>query len=131
MAGQISYTSNHSVQSSAGNPLGASYVLVGSAQQTINANLAAGGSGVLQANSWGGPGTASGNLVALFLLSNQPMTVRTNSPSSPQDVINLSAGVQFAWDAQCGYPYPFAGPVTALYLSNTNACTFRGLILTY
>jgi hypothetical protein len=131
MAGQISYTVNNSIQTSSGAPLGASHLLVGSALQTINANLAAAGSGVLQAASWNPPGTATGDLVALFLLSNQPMTVLTNSASTPQDTINLLAGVAFAWDAQCGLVYPFAGAVTALYLTNTNACTFRGLVLTY
>lgn len=131
MAGQITYTVNDSVQTSAGNPLSASHLLVGSVLQTINENLAAGGSGVLQANSWTPPGTAAGNLVAIFLLSNQPMVIHTNNQATPQDVVNLSAGIAFLWDAQNGFPYPFAGAVTALYLTNTNAANFRGLILTY
>jgi hypothetical protein len=233
MAGQITYTINDSVVSSAGNPLSASRILVGSVLQTVNENLAAGGSLVLQSNSWTAPGTSAGNLAALFLLSTQPMAIQTNGngtigvqtitiggaptggtfslayqgqvtapiawnaaasavqtalralstigalvtctggalpgtavtctfsgsiilatvplitsniagltggtptiaiangSGTPQDVVQLSAGIDLSWDSECGYACPFLGAVTQMYLTNANACNFRGLILTY
>jgi len=234
MAGQITYTVNDGVQSSSGNPLSASRILVGSVLQSINENLAAGGAVVLQSNSWTAPGTSTGNLVAVYLLSTQPMTIQTNgagtigvqtitiggtptggtfalgyegqitSPiaynasaatvqaalralstiggtnvtctggalpgtavtctfsgalvlatvplltsniagltggtptiaianaaGTPQDVIQLSANIDVSWDSASVAECPFLGAVTALYLTNTNACNFRGMILTY
>jgi hypothetical protein len=234
MAGQISYTVNESAVATGGNPISASRLLVGSVLQTINENLAAGGAVVPQANAWTAPGNVTGNLVALFFLSTQPMTMQTNgagtigvqtitiggtptggtftlgyqgqvtvpiaynasaanvqtalvalstigagnvvctggslpgtavtctfqpaltgatiplltsniagltggSPTitianasgTPQDVIQLAANIDLSWDVNCGKPCPFLGAVTELYLTNTNACNFRGMILTY
>jgi hypothetical protein len=233
MAGQITYTINESVQSN-GSVLSASRIVVGSVLQTWNENLASGGSVVLQANSFGAPGTSTGDLCAIYMLSNQPITIQTNgagtigvqtitiggtptggtftlgyqgqvtapiafnataatvqaalralstiggtnvtctggalpgaaitctfsgplvlatvplitanisgltggtptitianASGTPQDVIQLSAGNDLSWDSENGYPSPFLGAVTEMFVTNTNACNFRGMILTF
>jgi hypothetical protein len=234
MAGLITYTVNDSVLDSTGSPLSASHILVGSVVQTINENLAAGGSLVLQSNSWNAPGNASGDLVGFFFVSTQPITIQTNgngaigvqtitiggtptggtfalgyqgqittpiaynasaatvqaalralstiggtnvtctggplpgtaitctfsgslvnatvplmtsniggltggtptiaianASGTPQDVIQLSANIDLSWDSAQGMVCPFLGAVTSMYLTNANACNFRGKIVTY
>ena len=78
MSGQISYTINPSVYASGSSPLAGSYLQVGSVLQTINETIAAAGSVAPQANSFGAPGSSSGDLVAIFLISSQPITIQTN-----------------------------------------------------
>ena len=117
MAGQITYTVNESVVSSNGNPLSSSRILVGSVLQTWNENLAAGGSLALQSNSWTAPGTSSGNLVAVYMLSSQPLTIQTNGAGTigVQD-ITLTGGATGGTLALC-----YGGAVTAPLAYNASA----------
>lgn len=74
------------------------------------------------------PGNASNLLVSLaldvsqlqmvLLSSTVPLTIETNSSGSPQETITLLADVPFLWVAGSGMAAPFAGDVTALYVTN-------------
>lgn len=128
----ITYTISRGISSSqTSGSLSGSYIAVGSAEQNIDTTLAAGGSNVAQACSFGAPGTASGDLVAIELLASAPLTIKTNSPTTPQDTIVLAAGVPLQWDSQSGLACPFAGAVTGLYITNTNAARLQVKVLTY
>jgi hypothetical protein len=66
------------------------------------------------------------------LTGGTPTIAIANAAAAPQDVLVLSANIPFLWSISPGYfPYPFAGAVTALYVTNTNACSLQGRILTY
>lgn len=61
-----------------------------------------------------------------------PAVVVANASGTPQDVIQIGANLPFLWSISPGYfPYPFGGAVTALYVTNSQACTLSGRILTY
>jgi len=64
------------------------------------------------------------------LVGGSPAITIANATNTPQDVLQLAANIPFNWDSQSGLVYPFQGPVTALYLSNTNYSLLRGSILT-
>lgn len=71
------------------------------------------------------------NLQAIALKSDQPLTIKTNNNSTPQDTINLVAGALFRWSKSEGYfPTPFAGNVTTAFITCTPAAHLQGLILT-
>jgi hypothetical protein len=78
MSGQISYSINPSVYASGSQPLSGTYLQVGSVLQQINETIAAAGAVAPQANSFSAPGSSSGDLIAIFLLSSQPLTIQTN-----------------------------------------------------
>lgn len=70
------------------------------------------------------------NLMSIFLLSDQNMTLETNSGGSPSNTFSLVANVPFVWQYQSGVTNPFSADVTAFYVTNTTALTFKGRILT-
>lgn len=72
-------------------------------------------------------------LQAIWLVSSQPLTIATNSQSTPGQTINLRAGIPYKWSASTGYfTNPITTNVTAFYLSTTGgpAATLKGYILT-
>lgn len=128
----ITYTITRGVSNPAGSgALSGSYIAVGSAEQSIDQTFAAATTDQAQAASFGAPGTASGDLVAVELLATGPMTIKTNSSSAPRETITLAAGVPLQWDAQSGLACPFAGAVTGLFVTCTNAARLQARILTY
>lgn len=70
-------------------------------------------------------------LQAIFLLSNQNLTIKTNSSSSPAQTINLLAGIPYRWSLSAGYfANPITAAVTAFYLTTPGAAaTLRGYVL--
>jgi len=64
-------------------------------------------------------------LKVIIMVSSTAMTVKTNSSGAPQETIALAAGVPFVYVPGAGLDSPFAGDVTALYLTNTGAATFN------
>ncbi len=60
------------------------------------------------------------NLKALVLYCDQNVTVKTNSTSSPQETITMTALKEIVWttDGAAGGTIPFAGNVTKFYISN-------------
>lgn len=69
------------------------------------------------------------NLKSIFILSDQNCTVKTNSSGAPQETITLVAGIPFVWQYQSGVAVPFAGDVTAWYVTNTLALNLKARIL--
>jgi hypothetical protein len=55
------------------------------------------------------------NLQDIYILSDQDMTLKTNSTGSPQETLTIKANKPFAWNINSGVPVPFAGNVTAVY----------------
>ena len=60
------------------------------------------------------------NLKSLVLFSDQAVTLKTNSTSSPQDTIAMQASKEIVWttDGAAGGAIPFAGNITKFYVSN-------------
>jgi hypothetical protein len=58
------------------------------------------------------------NLRAMCLVCDQHVVIRTNSIGSPQETISLVAGKPLTWDTDESRAVPFAGNITALYLTN-------------
>lgn len=121
MAGNINYTINPSIYASGASPLSASYLQVGSITQQINETLAAGGSVVPQANSFGAPGNSSGDLLAIFLLASQPITIQTNG-SGTVGIQNITlSGSPTGGTLVLG----FQGQITAPIAYNASAATIQ------
>ena len=59
----------------------------------------------------------SSTLQSFVLSSDQPVTIETNSPSSPQEVFLLLANEPFVWLAGDGSS-PIAGDVDSIFVSN-------------
>lgn len=71
-------------------------------------------------------------LKSIWLLSDQVITIKTNSSSVPDDTIILAAGVPLEWNT--GYTHtvggvtpwpacPFTAPVTKIYVANSSGTT--------
>jgi hypothetical protein len=56
-------------------------------------------------------------LQGVYILSDQNLTLKTNSTGSPQDTITITANEPFEWNNTSGIAAPFAGSVTALYVT--------------
>lgn len=57
-------------------------------------------------------------LLSVCLYSDQAVTIKTNSTSSPEETITLAAKQQIAWNNLSTGACPFSGDITALYISN-------------
>jgi hypothetical protein len=57
-------------------------------------------------------------LVLLYLVSDQDLTLKTNSASAPTDTLQLTAGEPLLWRARGGVPLPLKQDVTEFYATN-------------
>jgi len=130
MATNIYFTLTKGVTSSQGTqPLSGSYAVAGNNAQAPDQVLGA-GTDQLYSVSFGAAGSAAGDLQAIEIYSNQNLTIKTNSASTPQDTIAVTANVPILWDIQSIHPCPFAGAVTAMYVTNTVTARLQMRILT-
>jgi hypothetical protein len=60
---------------------------------------------------------------SMLIYCDQSATIKTNSATSPQDTISLSAGVPVIWNTSSGATEPISGNVTSLYVTNSNSVT--------
>lgn len=60
-------------------------------------------------------------LKSLWISSDQDITIKTNSSSVPQETIALKANQPITWVDGDVQAKPFAGDVTAIYVSNAGA----------
>lgn len=98
---------------------------VGSAEMLIDTYFAGGSVNEPQSVTF----TTAG-LKAFVLLSDQNMTIRTNSPGSPADTLDLVAGIPMVWQASGGYfRNPFTTNVTAFFISCAVAARLKGKLL--
>jgi hypothetical protein len=58
---------------------------------------------------------------SVYILSDQNMTLKTNSSGSPAETISLVANVPLTWYTNCYYTNLLATDITALYLTNASA----------
>jgi hypothetical protein len=61
---------------------------------------------------------AVAQLAAVYILSDQDVTLETNSASVPDDTIALKADTAVEWTADGGNACPITVDVTGIYLSN-------------
>lgn len=60
-------------------------------------------------------------LKSLYILSDQDMTLETNSGSTPDDTIALKANKPVVWESSSGYfSNPLTADVTALFFTNAS-----------
>jgi hypothetical protein len=57
----------------------------------------------------------------LLFLCDQPVTLKTNSSSSPINTFVLVAGVPFYWTVTSGVTNPITTTVTSIYVVNSNS----------
>lgn len=72
-------------------------------------------------------------IVDLFLVSDQQLTIKTNSINSPGQTITLKASRPLIWNSEDGYfSCPISNNLTTLYVTNntTVAATLRAYLLT-
>jgi hypothetical protein len=122
----INYAFNVGISGTDGTRESGSFTETGTTSINIATNLPASSTNVLVAAAW-----TVANTQAIFLLSTQNLTIKTNSPSSPANTINLIANVPLIWDASAGYySNPFTTNVTAFYCTCSAAALLQGAILT-
>jgi hypothetical protein len=61
------------------------------------------------------------NIKDMVLMSTQPLTVKTNSSSAPQETITLAANKQLVWTVDHPEAKFFAGNITKFFVTNTSA----------
>jgi hypothetical protein len=65
------------------------------------------------------------NLQSMVLTCDKAVTVKTNSTSSPQETISLTAGQAIIWAHDHTESAPFAGNVTKFYVTNAGSADAR------
>jgi hypothetical protein len=71
------------------------------------------------------------NLQAMFLVSNQPVSIKVNSTGSPFSTIALKANVPFTWSKTASYySNPLNVAVTHFYVTTTAAAIIKAKFLT-
>lgn len=61
------------------------------------------------------------SLQSIYIVSDQNISILTNSSTEPQETLTIKASVAFSWNISSGIPVPFAGNVTAFYFTNATA----------
>ncbi len=62
-------------------------------------------------------------LVSFYMVSDQALTVKTNSSGGPQETIVLAAGIPYLFVGSSGQLAAFAGNVSTAYFSNAGSVT--------
>jgi hypothetical protein len=109
-----------------GTRLSGSSTETGTTHVAVDTNLPASSTNVLVACAF-----TVANVQGCVLLSSVDMTIKTNSPGSPANTINLKAGIPYLWRASAGYnTLLFTVDVTAWYVTSTASGRLQALILT-
>ncbi len=56
----------------------------------------------------------------IFITTDKALTLKTNDSGSPQETIALAADKTLIWYAGCPWDIPFAGDVTAGFITNAS-----------
>lgn len=110
--------------------LSASQSESGSAEQSVDATIPAGATDQAVALAF-----VRSAVQSLLVVSDKPLTLKTNSTSSPGDTKALVAGCPIQWDKSAGYfalSAIFSADVTVIYLTNAGsaAARFQARVLT-
>lgn len=57
---------------------------------------------------------------SLYILTDQALTLKTNSTGAPDDTITLAANKPLIWYSGCGWTNPLTVDVTKFYFSNAS-----------
>jgi len=109
--------------SGVGSPIEASVIKTKSLGQALDETIADSSTDLLV--NWTCDISAAGLVV---MLSDQNLTVKTNSSGAPQETIALVADTPLVWSVgDAGETAPFADDVTALYVTNASgsAASFK------
>lgn len=60
-------------------------------------------------------------IVSMALYSSQAVTIKTNSSTTPQETITLTAGQQIVWFSTSTDTCPFSADVTGFYVTNAGS----------
>lgn len=60
---------------------------------------------------------------AVYIVSDQDLTLETNDGSTPDDTLSLVAGVPYVWHENSYYSNLLITDITALYLTNASGAT--------
>lgn len=112
----FTHTLTQSYATNVGTVASATLTFTGDAEDDLDVAVPANSTNQLY--SWAVTKTA---MVAILLLCDQAVTIKTNSSSVPQDTINLAANTPVIWYSTSGATAPFSGNVTALYITNSQA----------
>lgn len=121
----IQHTQNLGIRTDGGNALSGSITEIGATELKIN-NQFATGTNVSHAIAF-----TAANLQSFEMLSNQDMTIKTNSSGAPDNTFNLKAGMPFMWSKSAGYfSNPFTANVTVFYVTNAVPTLLQAKFLT-
>jgi hypothetical protein len=121
----VTETQSISISTSGGRSLAGSVIESGSSEINIDQTYAGGSSNVELDIAFTDAG-----LQSVFLISNQPLTIGTNSSATPSNTINLVAGAPLIWSRSSGYfPCPFTADVTKFFITCTTTARLQGKIL--
>lgn len=121
----ITYTVSRGATSSVGATLKGSHTEAGTSEINLDSQYAASSANVHLNRVFD-----VADIQSLIIVSDQNLTIETNSGGSPDDTINLVAGIPLEWSKSGNYfPCPFTVDVTGLYITCTPAARLRGKIL--
>ena len=106
----ISYTANGAIV------VNAALSQTGDEETDLDTSIAAGAT-----NQQFAYNLVAANLKSVFIYSDNGLVIKTNSSSTPQDTITLAPGQALAWQSGDPGAAPFAGNVTALFVSNSGS----------
>ncbi len=61
----------------------------------------------------------------VYILSDQDLLLETNNSSSPDNTLNLSAGVPYTWNEDKPYALAFTTDITSLFATNASSGAAR------
>ena len=122
----ITYTATLGVSSSAGGAIRANPVESGTSEPVvIDTVFSAGSTNVAQTAAF-----TVANVQACMLLSDQNMTIKTNSAGSPANTLTLVANEPYLWLKSQGIDaFKFTTNVTGFYITCTAAARLQARIL--
>lgn len=85
----------------------------GETQASLDTTIAHGGTNILASVS-----VDVSQVLSFLIFSTLDMTVKTNSPTSPDQSFNLAAGHGFTWNSSHTDPNPLTVDITAFYFTN-------------
>ncbi len=62
---------------------------------------------------------------SIVILSDQAVTLETNSGSTPTNTLSLVAGVPYVWNTDSYDTFKLTGDVTAVYITNSSGAAAR------
>lgn len=98
----------------------------GTTQTNVDVSISAGVTNQLVAMAF-----VVANVQCCYLVSNQNVTLKTNSTTSPGNTISLKANIPYLWRKSAGYnALLFTTDVTSWYITTTSSARMQASVLT-